>query len=42
MLGTGQKRGPTKDILGLSEDALAHVDQALDAVGQILNTGEQT
>lgn len=41
-MGTEQKRARSQDTINLTEDALAHVDQALDALGQILQEGEQT
>ena len=33
---------PPPDTLGLIDDALGHVDQALDALEPILQEGEQT
>ena len=41
-MGAEQKRGHSRDTIDLTEDALAHIDQALDALGQILQEGEQT
>ena len=36
------RHAPTQDTLGLIDEAIAHFNQALEALGQISQTGEQS